>query len=220
LLGLYDSVSGLRDCSVEAGWSAPFAGVGIAGEYRNVLSEDPLRWVWDGVHIAASAEAYGGKRFWWRGRAFVGAGVKLSDLHLMGRAFVFGGDNLDTVSSFLVGGPWEYPGAITLPGFRTNEFRVSRGVVLSGGGDLRIARGWDVGARFGVLESPNETAWGLSARLRRIWSGIGMELGAGVPDSEFQGRRRGAYVFMGVSFGLLDPIGMDRRPTPQPGATR
>ena len=49
---------------------------GNRGEYRNLLSEDPIRWVWDGVSIAASAEAYGGKRFWWRGRAFVGVGMK------------------------------------------------------------------------------------------------------------------------------------------------
>lgn len=203
--GLYESVSGLGS-EVESRWSSPFAGVAIAGEYRDLLSDDPLRLVWDGTRVSAAVEAYGGKRFWWRGQAFLGVGRKLGKLHVIGRGFVFGGGHLDIVSAFLVGSSWEYPGVIPLPGYRFDELRIRRGFVLTGGADIFVSSGWEVGARSGWLESPHESAWGVSARVRRIWNGIAVELGGALPDSSFRGRGdRHGYLFAGVAFGLLEP---------------
>ncbi len=206
LVGLYESVADLDDRTVEEFWDQPFVGVEIVSRFEDIVSDDPYQSLWDGVKASVHLEAFGGSEAWWRSRFFIGVGKRLGRVFVSARGSWLYGEELNTVNRFLVGGSWEIAGMDYLHGYRYGEFRLQRAVVANGGLDVQMVGDWTVGFRASYLSSPSRTTYGAAVKISKIWNGIGLNVGIGLPkDIVTGGESSRAVVFAGATVGLFEP---------------
>lgn len=181
-VGLHEFVGRLADTAVSALWDAPYAGVGVAIGYRQVLSDNVLQSRWDGLKASTEATAFIGSETWFKSQTWVGAGVHAGPVFFRGSGWLLLGRNLNIVSQHLVGGSWDLPTRPMVYGYHFAEFRVDRAVVANGGIDIRLGGAWEIGMRAGYLTSPSETTFGQAIRLSSVWQGIAFYGGLGFPE--------------------------------------
>lgn len=181
LLAVYEHVGTPQSADVRRSWLHPFVGVGTSQTYSRVRSESLLGARWEGIKADAAAEIYTGDRTWSRVRGTAGGGKRLGPVFVSGRAALFAGRSLNTVSAFLIGGSWDLAPPEMLAGYRYGEFRVSRAGTLRGGVDFRTRGAWEIGARGSYLNADGESRRGAAIQVMTVWRGAVVQGGLAMP---------------------------------------
>jgi hypothetical protein len=168
--------------SLRRAWRAPYAGIAATERIRFVTADDPLLGRIDGIEAAATGEAYRGNRLWTRAIVTESGGVSRGRLHLRQTLAAFGGNGLDSVNAFLVGGSWDALGALAVYGRRYAEFRARRGIIANASADVAVSRGTDLGIRTSAFRGDGTRARGVM--LIATTRAAGMHVSAGVARSQ------------------------------------
>jgi hypothetical protein len=169
------------DPATERYWSSPYAGLDWRSTFRRVSSEDPLTGEAIGTTASIGAEVHAGEEVWSRYRLNATHGIQRGAWTGSVAATALGGNSLNQVNRWLVGGSWFLPGVETLHGFRYAEFRLDRAV--TGG----VAIGRQLGAsrvtlRGEALRGDHDTeARALALDLTRVTRGIRWQVGVAAP---------------------------------------
>jgi hypothetical protein len=169
------------DAETERYWSSPYAGLDWRTTFRRVSAEDPLTGEAIGTTASIGAEVHAGEEVWSRYRVNATHGVQRGAWTGSVSATALGGNSLNQVNRWLVGGSWFLPGVETLHGFRYAEFRLDRAV--TGG----VAIGRQLGAsrvtlRGNALRGDRETeAHAIALDVTRVTRGIRWQVGVAAP---------------------------------------
>ena len=162
-------------------WRNPYAGLRVEQGYRKVRSEDPLSGQMLGSEVKVSGELFTGDRAWWRSRLNQRGAIRRGAYRIGEDLSLFGGGSLDTVSAFLVGGPWQGDDVTALHGFRYAEFRLERGAVANLWADRELGRAARLALRGSALAGPGVRAAGLAVDISGRWHGARWSGGIGFP---------------------------------------
>lgn len=204
LLGLYESVADLQDKSITDFWKIPFAGIEIQENYSSTISNEPLRFRFDGLQCSGKMQVYYGSKAWWKGEFTFGAGKKIGNYFLNGSGAYFVGNSLNIVNQFLIGGSWDILTSTALYGYHYAEFRLNKALLINGGIDIAIVENIEVGFRAGYLNSPVENTYGECLRISSVWQGISLNAGISFPEAEiFHRTDNKVIVFAGVTAAIF-----------------
>jgi hypothetical protein len=167
--------------SLREAWRSPFAGVTWTQRYRRVTADDPFAARIHGIDLGLLAEVYGGRRMWSRVTLSETAGRPAGAFHLRQSAMLFAGSGIDRVNAFSIGGSWDVLGPSAVYGTHYAEYRPSRGVVVNGGADYRIAPSWELGARISAFGAPSIARYGSALQTTIHFRGMRLTAGAAKP---------------------------------------
>ena len=195
-LALYEAVRGLQADRGGDAWDRPFVGVEITQHYERLTAEGFFGSRSDGVSVDARARIFTGTHTWSQFSGRAKGGVRRGRVHYSGRAEVFGGHHLDTVSAMLVGGSWDLDFAGALPGYKYGEFRLDRGATVGGGAYVRLSRALEAGGRAGYLYTSGRSEYGAALEATALWHGVSVNAGLALPkDALTAGHWDHAVVF-------------------------
>jgi hypothetical protein len=200
---LYEHVADLPPGVLDF-WRSPFVGLDVVHRYDRVSANDPLRARFEGVRVAARAQAYAGTAFWGRGTLSIGVGHRVGRLFLRGHGLALYGRSLNTVSAFLTGGSWDAAGPAAFYGYGYGAHRLDRALLANGGVDVRLWGTAEIGLRAAWLTGPEGTRFGTAVGLSGLWNGIAMNVGLAIPeDDALRGRWDRALVTGGITAAWL-----------------
>ena len=202
-MALYERVGAGQSAEVRRFWDRPFVGAETVQSYARVRSDTLFGARWDGIKADVSAQVYTGARTWSRVRAAAGAGRRAGPVFVSGRAAVFAGQSLNTVSAFLIGGSWDLAPPDLLAGYRYAEFRVNRAGTMGAGVDLRIHGAWEVGVRGAFLKAPHLDRRGAAVQVMTVWKGAVVNAGVAMPRREVDRPRGRAVIFATVTAAVI-----------------
>jgi hypothetical protein len=186
IIALANRVGGLP-AELEYYWNTPFAGASIEQSYERHTAGDPFRGTFAGVRGRARAETFIGAEVETWSRALLEGehSHRIGNLRMSESATLFYSESLNLVNRFLVGSSWRVPGIHPLYGFRYAEFRLDKGVAVSGGADYRLTDRIDLGMRMshltGSADGLDVRAHGVALEVGTTMRGVGVTFGAGLP---------------------------------------
>ena len=182
VVALKEQVDGLAP-AIEERWSSAYGGMELAHRYAIENARQPLIGAFDGIEISARGEVMAGNETWSRVMIVQRAGRDVGSLHLRQSLTWMNGSALDVVNRFLVGGSWDALGGTAIYGLRYGELRVARGVIGSGGADVRLGRGWTVGVRGSYIDADTGSTYGHALNATKSWKTVGTNFGVGISES-------------------------------------
>jgi hypothetical protein len=202
-LAAYERVSGLPS-EAQAFWDKPFIGVEVTQNYSRTTADDLFGSRSEGVKLEASAQMFTGSHTWSRVQATAGAGKRHGPVFVAARSAIFGGQSLNKVSAFLIGGSWDLAVPELLPGYRYAEFRVDRAATIGGALDWRLHGSVEVGFRGAYLKGKGLDEYGAAVQLMTVWKGAVLNAGAALPKPSLsRGRWDRVVVFATVTAAVI-----------------
>ncbi len=203
LVQLYESVKDLPPKTVKF-WDRPYLGVELKQNFNQRISNNIYQNRSDGLLASGQIQVFTGARTWWRYDLLLQFSKKIGPVFLRNKVNYFSGNNLNTVTKFLVGGNWDLSGLRSVPGYHFAELRVDDGLLINSGFDYLIVKGLELDFRSAYFQSGEERYLGTAISAAVIWDGIGYNLGLGYPIKVNSSRQERDIIFYGrVSFGLL-----------------